>query len=197
MSDQIRWLTKSQFAAEQGWSPSYITKLKQQGRLVLDAKQKQIDAGATLALLANTADPAKAQLRKHHEGTRVQKHVDKHIAHDADLGGDPAGAASDPKYWDSKTRRETALAQLAEIELSKKRGELCDRASVEATAFATARIFRDTLLGLPVQLAPVFASMTDAFNIEVKLRDALRQACSDFAKMKAADLKRVMEQSSD
>ena len=195
MSGETRFLSKSKFAAEQGWSASYVTKLGQQGRLVLCENQKLVNVDATLAILRRTADPGKESVRQHHLTGRIDKHVTPHTQPDSPQEPDQPLAGSDPKYWDKKTRREGALAELAELELAKKRGELVDRQRVEAMAFAAGRTLRDAVLGLPTQLAPVFATMTDAFQIEIKLRDALRQVFADAVKMSADDLTRASEQS--
>jgi hypothetical protein len=194
MDGEIRYLSKSKFAAEQGWSPSYVTKLNQQGRLVLCPDRKLVDVDATLAILRRTEDPGKESVRQHHQGARVEKHVVAHVKSDASTKDEPGAPSADPKYWDNKARREGMLADLAELELAKKRGELVERQRVEAMAFAAGRTLRDAVLGLPTQLAPVFATMTDAFQIEIKLRDALRQVFADAVKMTADDLARATEQ---
>lgn len=193
MSGEKKYLSRSEFAAAQGWSPSYVTKLGKQGRLVLDADGRLVDVAATLAGLKRTADPAKDGVRQHHAAERTEKHVGAHTKPDAP-GDEVGGNAADPKYWESKARREGALAELAELELAKKRGDLVDRARVESAAFSIGRLLRDAVLGLPTQLAPAIASMTDAFAIEKKLLEALRQVFADTIKMTADDLAKAMEQ---
>lgn len=198
MDGEIQYLSKSQFAARQGWSPSYVTKLKDQERLVLAPDGKMVDVMATLLQLQRTAAPEKESVRRHHAAGRTEKHAGIHTKLDApgdDGGGDRAsGGNADPKYWENKARREGALGDLAELELSKKRGELVDRARVESAAFSIGRMLRDAVLGLPTQLAPELAGMTDAFAIEIKLRDALRQVFADTVKLTVDDLDRAMEQ---
>lgn len=196
MDSETRFLSRSQFAAERGWSPSYVTKLSKQGRLVLHSEnQKLVDVAATLAMLNRTEDPGKESTRQYHATMRTDKHVVAHVKIDAPSADEIPPPSADPKYWDNKARREGAMAELAELELEKKRGGLVDRQRVEAMAFAAGRTLRDAVLGLPTRLAPVFASMTDAFEIEVKLRDALRQIFADAAKMSADDLTRASDQS--
>lgn len=164
---------------------------------MLSPDQKMVDVEATLAVLRKTDDPGKEHVRQHHAVERNEKHVGIHVRHDAPLIEDdlPSGVSADATYWESKARREGALAELAELELAKKRGGLVELPRVEAIAFAAGRTLRDSVLGLPTQLSPVFASMTDAFQIEVKMRDALRQVFADAAKMTADDLTRASEQS--
>lgn len=194
MSGEVQFLSRSEFAAAQGWSPSYVTKLGKQGRLILDEDGRRIDVSATLALLRRTEDPGKDAVKQHHAAGRAEKHVGTHTRHDAP-GEDVTGpAAADPKYWENKARREGALAELAELELAKRRGELVDRARVESAAFAIGRMLRDAVLGLPTQLAPALVSMTDAFEVETKLRAALRQVFEDTVKLTHDDLDKAMEQ---
>lgn len=189
-----KFLNRSAFAAQQGWSPSYVTKLGYQGRLVLcPDNPKLVDVEATLATLLSTGDPRKENVRQHHAADRVEKHVTAHIQPDAPSNDEPA-ATADPKYWDAKARREHTLGELAELELAKKRGEQVDRSRVEAMSFAAGRMTRDAVLGLTPRLAAEFAAMTDAFEIEIKLRDALKQVFANVATMTADDLNKAMEQ---
>ena len=193
MNGETQYLSKSQFAIQQGWSPSYVTKLKGQDRLVFSPDGKLVDVFATMALMKRTSAPEKEAVRQHHAAGRLEKHVSAYTKPSAP-DDPPANPSADPKYWDSKARREGALAELAELELSKKRGELVDRARVESAAFSIARMLRDAVLGLPTRLAPSIASMTDAFLIETMLRDALRQVLADTVKLTADDLDKAMEQ---
>ena len=190
-----RFLTRSAFAAKCCFSPSYVTKLGHQGRLVLCPNQRLIDVEATLANLNRTVDPSRENVRRHHAAARVEKYVTAFARPDAPGDEGRADVCTDPKYWDNKARREGALAELAEVELERQRNSLVDRARVEATAIAAGLALRDAALRGATQLAPVFATMTDAFQIEIKLRDALRQVFADAAKLTVNDLARLSEQS--
>jgi hypothetical protein len=195
MKGETVYLSKSQFAAQQGWSASYVTKLKDQQRLVLSEDGKLVDVAATLAILNRTRDPGKESVREHHAAGRTEKNVSALTRPDAPTDDDPETRSSaNPRYWDAKTSRESTLDQLAKLELSKKKGDLVERERVEAMAFASGRMLRDSVLGLPTQLAPELAAMTDPFQIEIRLRDALRQVFADTAKMTVDDLDKAMEQ---
>ena len=109
MEGEYRYLSKSQFAASQGWSASYVTKLKDQGRLVFNDDGKLVDVPATLAILKRTQDPGKESVRQHHADERSEKHVGSHVKFNAPPGDDQAtdkSAVNNPKYWDAKARRE-------------------------------------------------------------------------------------------
>ena len=189
--EQEKFLSRSAFAASQGWAPSYVTKLGHQGRLVLCPEDKGlIDVEETLAALRASGNPGKAYVRRYHADARTKKHVTDQIQPGASSDEKPPANAN-PKYWDVKARRENTLWQLAEIELAKQEGKLVDRKKVEEMSYAAARMLRDTVLGLPTRLAPELAAMSDAFQIEIRMRDALRKIFTDMAKMTTDDLSRL------
>lgn len=195
MQGENQYLSKKEFAISQGWSPSYVTKLKEQGRLVLSPDGKRVDVKATLERLNRTSDPSKDHVRDLHASARSERDVGRHTRPDApDESGEP-GSSSDPKYWDNKTRREGALAALAELELAKKAGILVERDRVQAVAYAAGRMLRDAMLNIPTQIAPIIAAMTDPWEVERALRDAMRQVMSDMDKVTADDLDKAMEAS--
>lgn len=140
------FLSKSAFAARIGRSPSYITWLKDNGRLVLSPDGKLVDVLATEAKIQETADPAKAAVAARHEENRIERDVRAHIQPSADTPAvQPADHAPSggPNFQRSKAHREFYLAGLAETEFYKVRGSLVDRAAVEDAAFAAGRMLRE------------------------------------------------------
>lgn len=180
------FVTRSEFAALQGWAPSYVTKLGHQGRLVFSPDNpKLIDVAATLAELEVSGDPRKAYLRLHHLGERVRKHVTPFINSDApsdDQRGDGG------KYWKVRARRESTLADLAALELTRMQSTLVERSRVEAAAKALERWLHDALLNIPAQLAPELATISDSFQTETRLRETLRKVFADCAQMSLDEL---------
>lgn len=192
-TSDAQFLTRSDFARLKSWSKSYVTKLGEQGRLVLSPDGKKVDVTATLELLAKSSDPGKAHVAQRHAADRVERDVGQHVRPDAPAGestpaGKGSGGSSDESYWKSKARRENSLAEMAELELQKQLGTLVSRAMVETTVEALYRTLRDALMGLPTRMAPEFASMTDAFEIEVKWREATRALLTDLSNKTAQDL---------
>lgn len=183
MSEQDdNFLTKSAFAKRQRWSRSYVSKLSSQGKLLLcPSNPKLIDVSASLKALGQSAAGRERLATAHSEPG-------------APSGDDKIVASPDSNYWTHKSRHEAALAKISEIELARKSGDLVDRRRVERTAFTTSRMLRDAILGVPTQLAPELALMTDSFQLESRLRDALRQVLADMAKMSVQDLEKAMEQ---
>jgi hypothetical protein len=189
MNDQRRYVRRSEFAALQGWSKPYVTELGHKGRLVLSPDGKLVDVDATRALLQSSADPARESTRLRHTLDRIRR--DTGLALELPLreprGLDVAPAA-DPKYAFQKSRREGALAELAELELMDKRAALVDRVQVERIAQSAMNALRASFMELPAALAPQFAADTDAFAIETKLRESLRGVFIAAAKWTPCDL---------
>ncbi|MED5608503.1 terminase small subunit [Pseudomonas sp. JH-2] len=175
-------LSKAEYADSRGWSRPYVSKLAKQGRLVVTADGK-VDAEATDQLLAASADPSKAGVAERHHQERVEKGVYAHVTATADpspaTAALPAAPGAAPDYQKARARREYALALLAEDEHRKSRGELVERGLVDSAAFTAARALRDLLMGIPPKLAGELVTLTDVWEIERRLTQALRQALED------------------
>lgn len=174
-------MAKAEYADRRGWSRAYVSKLVKQGRLVLTPEGK-VDAEASDALLAASADPSKAGVAERHHQDRVEKGVYAHIAPAADPSPalpPPALGGASPDYQKARARREYALALLAEDEHRKSRGELVEQALVDSAAFTAARTLRDLMLGIPPKIAGELVTLTDPWEIERRLVQAIRRALED------------------
>ena len=194
MTDPI-FLSKSAFAAHIGKAPSYITWLKDNNRLVLSDDGKRVNVDATVALIRDTADPSKAAVAARHQADRVQRDVTSQLsplvkstpsmaAPQPAIG--PAG--KQPDFQKARAHREYYLAQLAEAEFHKVQGSQVELEAVKTGAFNAGRLLRDQLLGMPPQLAPELAAMTDPWEIERRLTAAIRASLEDAERMSSADL---------
>ncbi|MEO7862070.1 MAG: hypothetical protein ABIU05_16895 [Nitrospirales bacterium] len=76
----------------------------------------------------------------------------------------------------AQLRKESALATLREMEVSRKRGELIERVVVEQDAFRAGRLVRDSILALPDRLAGILAAESDQRKTHALLTKELRQA---------------------
>jgi hypothetical protein len=192
------YLSKSAFAARIGRAPSYITWLKNNNRLVLTADGKQVDVTASEALIRDTADPSKTAVADRHHQDRLQRDVYSQLSSQAEptstaappLTITPAGQL--PDFQKARALREHNLAQLAEIELHKAKGSLVALLAVQTGAYNAGRMLRDQLLGMPPQLAPELASMTDPWEIEKHLTAAIRRSLEDAERMSSADLEHAL-----
>lgn len=187
-------LSKSEFAAHKGWSKPYVSKLAKQGRLVMTADGK-VDVAATEALLQRTADPSKAGVADRHQRERIERGVTAHLTPSA-LPLDPPPSADEDEGIDfqkARARREHYLARLAENESRKSDGDLVERAAVENAAFATGRMLRDLLLGLPKQISAELAAISDPWELERRLTAGLRRVLEDANRLSAADLEHAIK----
>ncbi|CAN7642622.1 terminase small subunit [Pseudomonas sp. LjRoot263] len=192
------YLSKSAFAARIGRAPSYITWLKNNNRLVLTADGKQVDVSASEALIRDTADPSKTAVADRHHQDRLQRDVYSQLSSQVEptstaappLTITPAGQL--PDFQKARALREHNLAQLAEIELHKAKGSLVVLSAVQTGAYNAGRMLRDQLLGMPPQLAPELASMTDPWEIEKHLTAAIRRSLEDAERMSSADLEHAL-----
>lgn len=188
-------VTKSEFAALMGWSRAYVSKLGKQDRLVLDAAGK-VFVAETQALLERSADPSKAAVAERHQQDRIEKGVGAHVVPDAPVEPDPVPpVVGKYDYQSSRAQREHYLAQLAESEARKAAGDLVEREAVEAAAFASGRMLRDLILGLPKQIAPGLASINDPWELERTLTTHLRRVLEDASRLNAADLEHALQSS--
>ena len=194
MTDPI-FLSKSAFAAYIGKAPSYITWLRKNNRLVLSADEKLVNVDATIALIRDTADPTKAAVAARHQEGRVQRDVTSQLSPLVESTPNMAApqpaigpAGKQPDFQRARAHREYYLAQLAEAEFHKVQGSQVELEAVKTGAFNAGRLLRDQLLGMPPQLAPELAAMTDPWEIERRLTAAIRASLEDAERMSSADL---------
>lgn len=194
MTDPI-FLSKSAFAAHIGKAPSYITWLKNNKRLVLSADEKLVNVDATIALIRDTADPTKAAVAARHQEGRVQRDVTSLLSPLVESTPNMAApqhaigpTGKQPDFQKARAHREYYLAQLAEAEFHKVQGSQVELEAVKTGAFNAGRLLRDQLLGMPPQLAPELAAMTDPWEIERRLTAAIRASLEDAERLSSADL---------
>lgn len=92
------------------------------------------------------------------------------------LHTDPADIPKNDEYMTSRTRRESAEAEMAELKLAEQHGQLI---RVDAVKQALANAFtatRDSLLQIPSRLAAVLAAETDAAKVHELLQLELYRA---------------------
>lgn len=183
----MTFMSRTEYAASRGWSRQYVGKLAKQGRLVTSPDGKSVDVGATDALLASSSDPSKVGVAERHHQDRLDKNVYAHID-PAALHVSPSLPSTPPlmsppevwpDYQKARARRENAMALLTEDEHRKRRGELVEQALVDSAAFTAARTLRDLMLGIPPKIAGELVTLTDPWEIERRLVQAIRRALED------------------
>ncbi|WP_336356857.1 terminase small subunit [Pseudomonas granadensis] len=192
------YLSKSAFAARLGRSPSYITWLKDNNRLVLSPNGKQVDVHATEALIRDTADPSKAAVAERHQQDRIQRDVYSQLSTQTEPTSTAApaqvltGDGKQPDFQKARALREHNMAKLAEIELGKAQGSLVAKEAVEIGAYNAGRLLRDQLFGPLPQLSHDLAAMTDPWLIEKHLTATFRRTLEEAERLSSADLEHAM-----
>ncbi|MGA5585591.1 terminase small subunit [Pseudomonas siliginis] len=192
------YLSKSAFAARLGRSPSYITWLKDNNRLVLSPNGKQVDVHATEALIRDTADPSKVAVAERHQQDRIQRDVYSQLSTQTEPTSTAAppqvltGDGKQPDFQKARALREHNMAKLAEIELGKAQGSLVAKEAVEVGAYNAGRLLRDQLFGPLPQLSHDLAAMTDPWLIEKHLISTFRRTLEEAERLSAADLEHAM-----
>lgn len=97
----------------------------------------------------------------------------------------PSGGEEPESFADAQRRKEAALADLRELELRSKRGELVDAAEVALQWGQVCSQVRDAMLAIPPKAAPKLAGMTNereiAFYLRGLIRDSLTKISRDLA----------------
>ena len=174
-------------------SPSYVTQLKGEGRLVLSSDGKRVRVAESLALVRSTADPGKAGVVARHAAARGDEGGTIPAAADEGAGGELEAPSADPVEQSHARRRSKAMADKAETDaLAAERdyrrsmGELMEAAEVEHAVRAAVASFRGSLENLPNTLAPELSAMTDEGRIRVLLSEAFEHALEELSRQFAA-----------
>lgn len=183
-----RLMTQSDFARLMGWNKSTVTRAKQGGRLVMSSGL--VDVGASRARLEATGG-MRFDVAERHSRERAAKTA-AGGPEEVGAGGTvpegtktpPADAAApwrDKNRADAQARKESAAADLLEIELAQKRGQVIPKDDVDLALKTFAAATRARLDTLPDQLAPVLAPVADLGEIHALLAEHLRLALAGIA----------------
>lgn len=176
-------------------SPSYVTQLKDAGRLVLTEDGKRVVVQASLQLIRSTADPGKAGVVARHAATRSRKGAGEGAtppAPDAADGGDqgadlePTGDPVADSYARRKAKaladKEEALARKALRDEQLELGQLLRADDVAEAVRNAAATLRTTIENIPSRLAPELAAATDEGKVRVLLGDAFEHALHEVSR---------------
>lgn len=176
-------LTQAAFARHLNVRPSYVKKLKDTGRLVM-VSDTLIDVEASEARIRETADPGKVAVAERHAARRAGQAaaVDAHkTAKTAADPGEPEApeVPGTPDYQKARARKESANADLAEMEARTRAGQLMETAAVMAAVADAGATMRTNLATLSAILAPQLATMADENQIRLLLEDHIEQALGE------------------
>lgn len=182
--------TQAEFAAAQGWHRSTVTRLKQAGRLVMQGRM--VEVAASLARIeetggmrfdvaarhaANRAQPVTQPAQPEAEKTAqapLAGAVKGTGSGDGAIAPPAAGSGTGERRSDAQARKEAALADLAEMDVQQKRGNLIPKDDVDAALRSFATSVRARLDVLPDQLAPLLAPVSDLDEIHALLAEHAR-----------------------
>lgn len=151
-------VTKAEFARLLGCGKSYITKLKDEGRLVLTEDGK-VDVEASRARIAQTADPNRDDVAKRMAEQRGNVGQD----------GDDEGLSD---YQKARATKEHYLALQAKTDYERAIAALIPRADVEAALTDLVAVTRAGLENLPHRVAAELVGK-DLDTIRAQLRQAV------------------------
>ncbi len=154
-------MNQSDFAKHLGKDKSYVTRLKQSGRLVLVAGGL-VDVEKSKALIAQTADPSRA--------TSSEPPV-------AEVKEPAAGGT----YHTAKAMNEQYKALTAKLEYEKASEKLVDADAVRLFAADIGATFRSALEILPDRISSELVALSDVDAIRAVLVDAFEQVLLDLS----------------
>lgn len=85
--------------------------------------------------------------------------------------------------YEAENRKKVAQAELAEMDLAEKKGDLIPRAEVISFSFKAARKCRDAILGVPNRLANEIAAEEDPHQVQILMENALSEALEELSGM--------------
>lgn len=161
--------TQSEFAAIIGHDKSYVTRLKQAGRLVVTA-DGLVDVEKSRALIAATADPSRSAAveARANEAMRQERAA-------------PAADAIGNSYQTAKAVNEKYKALTAKAEYERLIGKLVDADDARLFATDLAASFRAALEILPDRIAPELVPLNDTEAVRAVLVEAFEQVLGDLA----------------
>lgn len=174
-------ITRSEFARLQGWSPSYVTKLAGEGRLVLSDDGKRVLVAETLARIEATKDPARRDVAERFATQRGESAVAPPTeSDDVDATDDQGGSIN---YQTARASREHYAALTAKAEYEKLVGNLVEVSEVRAAASEAGALIRAQIENLPAQLAPELAAETDEARVQALLVERMEILLGNIAEL--------------
>lgn len=176
----------SAMAAHLGVSRSYLTELRQAGRLVLSDDGRRCWLQASAERVKATADPAQESTRARHAAGRaaardgfpgVQTAEAALAATGAGEGAGEAADADEPssgvRYQDARARKEHYLALQAQRDYERSMGLLVQAEDVRHAVANAATTLRVRLETLPSSLAAQLAAEHDEGRVRALLADQI------------------------
>lgn len=197
-------LTQAEFARLQGWNRSTVTRLKQAGRLVLDG-YGHVDVAASLDRIRETGgmrfDVAErhAAQRDGNDGQKIGAGGTAGQGEGQDKAAGPIAApapdgAIGERRSDAQARKESALADRAEIEVEEIKRNLVRWTSVEEAFRFIGAADRAHTQSMADRLTPLVAPISDPDEVHAILSEWEREHMRTMADSAIAQSKAIKEQ---
>ena len=173
--DQLGMTTVSQseFADILGKDKSYVTRLKQAGRLVFGADGKKVDVEASKARIAETSHPGFKEVVEQREAQKSNPAPPSPQS--------PQEAAIGNSLQTARAVKEKYFALQAKADYEASIGKLVDAEGVRLFVTDLAATFRCALEILPDRMAAELVPLNDAEAIRAVLLENFEQLLSDLA----------------
>lgn len=178
-------LTKREYATHKGWSPSYLTQLRKEGRLVL-TEDGRVDVAATEAQLKATRDPGKDHVASRHAAKRAEP-----PENDSEPIDRSASPDADEARIKVKKLRELVATEMDRIDLGLITGELVERRAVDPLWAGLGVSIRARLDALVERLTPRLSACAGSAERAALIRAALREERHSVKKMLISALKQI------
>lgn len=191
----MKKLSQAAFAQHHGVDRSYITQLKQAGRLVMTADGK-VDVEASELRIKETEDPNRDDVRARHAKNR-QPEV---AAKPESVKAEKPAKAKEPKSDDEisfqrgRAKEQHFKALQAELLYQKTMGTLVEISSVQKGAAEIGKQLRTLLENLPDQLAPELAAVTGVERVNAILVERCEQILNELASKVQQTVQTMREQ---
>lgn len=157
-------MNQIEFARHIGVAKSYVTALKQAGRLVMSADGKQVEVEASIDLIAKTADPNRDDV--------AQRHAAQRETPAAPPAAEPATDKIGNSYQAARAVKEKYAALNAKLEYEKNSGDLIPKADVDFVLSDYGATLRGMMENLADRLAPVVYPLTTLEETHAALEEA-------------------------
>ena len=165
-------VSKREFATRIGQSPSYVTQLLHDGRLILEGtgRSARVKVSESLKRIEQTGGGRPDVAAKH-----ARARSEKRAADSTDGEFKSVGAS----YQTARAVREKYAALTAKAQYETMIGNLIEREDVDACLRFIGATVRSLMESFPDQNAPVLCAETDIHEIHAMLTDACRAVLED------------------
>lgn len=175
--------TLSDFAALLGVKPSYVTKLKQHGRLVL-TDDGHVEVEASKQRIEDTEDPNRDDVRARHAAAREPKggaEAQEQPPPAAPPDHNRSAEVVSTNFQKARALGEHFAAKTRALEFLKEIGEVVELSVIRDEVENILAITRSAFDNLPGQLAPQLVTMNDETQIDRLLQDQIETILAELS----------------